>query len=91
MLPLRTELLGCYSDHDFLAKLHCVRQAFEVGCGSGRLGRMESGRRVVRRVSCWACSHLAPLCRWATCLTHCTARFVAVGACQVAAHSSPIP
>ncbi|XP_036117361.1 mitoguardin 2 isoform X3 [Molossus molossus] len=26
---LRTELLGCYSDHDFLAKLHCVRQAFE--------------------------------------------------------------
>ncbi|XP_059956737.1 mitoguardin 2 isoform X1 [Mesoplodon densirostris] len=28
-LPLRTELLGCYSDQDFLAKLHCVRQAFE--------------------------------------------------------------
>jgi hypothetical protein len=28
--PLRTELLGCYSDQDFLAKLHCVRQAFEV-------------------------------------------------------------
>lgn len=28
---LRTELLGCYSDQDFLAKLHCVRQAFEVG------------------------------------------------------------
>lgn len=27
----RTELLGCYSDQDFLAKLHCVRQAFEVG------------------------------------------------------------
>uniref|UniRef100_A0A8C0LIC1 Mitoguardin 2 n=1 Tax=Canis lupus dingo TaxID=286419 RepID=A0A8C0LIC1_CANLU len=26
---LRTELLGCYSDQDFLAKLHCVRQAFE--------------------------------------------------------------
>ncbi|XP_049629997.1 mitoguardin 2 [Suncus etruscus] len=25
----RTELLGCYSDQDFLAKLHCVRQAFE--------------------------------------------------------------
>ncbi|XP_013928907.1 PREDICTED: protein FAM73B-like [Thamnophis sirtalis] len=25
----RTELLGCYSDHDFLAKLHCVRQAFQ--------------------------------------------------------------
>nr|XP_006640745.1 PREDICTED: protein FAM73B [Lepisosteus oculatus]XP_015222365.1 PREDICTED: protein FAM73B [Lepisosteus oculatus]XP_015222366.1 PREDICTED: protein FAM73B [Lepisosteus oculatus] len=27
---LRTELLECYSDQDFLAKLHCVRQAFEV-------------------------------------------------------------
>lgn len=26
---LRTELLGCYSDQDFLAKLHCVRQAFK--------------------------------------------------------------
>lgn len=25
----RTELLGCCSDQDFLAKLHCVRQAFE--------------------------------------------------------------
>ncbi|KAG9354222.1 hypothetical protein AGOR_G00008870 [Albula goreensis] len=27
---LRTELLECYGDEDFLAKLHCVRQAFEV-------------------------------------------------------------
>ncbi|XP_067107113.1 mitoguardin 2 [Osmerus mordax] len=26
----RTELLECYGDHDFLAKLHCVRQAFQV-------------------------------------------------------------
>ncbi|XP_054030318.1 mitoguardin 2 isoform X2 [Dryobates pubescens] len=26
---LRTELLGCYSDQDFLAKLHCVRQALQ--------------------------------------------------------------
>ncbi|KTF78468.1 hypothetical protein cypCar_00040087 [Cyprinus carpio] len=26
---LRTELLECYSDQDFLAKLHCVRQAFQ--------------------------------------------------------------
>uniref|UniRef100_A0A8D0H3F4 Mitoguardin 2 n=1 Tax=Sphenodon punctatus TaxID=8508 RepID=A0A8D0H3F4_SPHPU len=26
---LRTELLGCYNDQDFLAKLHCVRQAFQ--------------------------------------------------------------
>ena len=37
-LPLRTELLGCYSDQDFLAKLHCVRQAFEVGAVRGALG-----------------------------------------------------
>ncbi|KAG7477266.1 hypothetical protein MATL_G00092390 [Megalops atlanticus] len=27
---LRTELLECYGDEDFLAKLHCVRQAFQV-------------------------------------------------------------
>ncbi|KAJ8339152.1 hypothetical protein SKAU_G00359380 [Synaphobranchus kaupii] len=27
---LRTELLECYGDDDFLAKLHCVRQAFQV-------------------------------------------------------------
>ncbi|XP_044124513.1 LOW QUALITY PROTEIN: mitoguardin 2 [Bufo gargarizans] len=26
----RTELLGCYNDQDFLAKLHCVRQAFKL-------------------------------------------------------------
>ncbi|MEE6505568.1 hypothetical protein FKM82_005562 [Ascaphus truei] len=26
---MRTELLGCYNDQDFLAKLHCVRQAFQ--------------------------------------------------------------
>ncbi|XP_072287127.1 mitoguardin 2 [Pyxicephalus adspersus] len=26
---VRTELLGCYNDQDFLAKLHCVRQAFQ--------------------------------------------------------------
>ncbi|XP_066436638.1 mitoguardin 2 [Eleutherodactylus coqui] len=27
---VRTELLGCYNDQDFLAKLHCVRQAFRL-------------------------------------------------------------
>ncbi|KAM3911533.1 mitoguardin 2 isoform 1-T3 [Leptodactylus fuscus] len=27
---LRTELLGCYNDQDFLSKLHCVRQAFRL-------------------------------------------------------------
>lgn len=26
----RTEVLECYNDEDFLAKLHCVRQAFEI-------------------------------------------------------------
>ncbi|XP_069799050.1 mitoguardin 2 [Dendropsophus ebraccatus] len=27
---VRTELLGCYNDQDFLAKLHCVREAFKL-------------------------------------------------------------
>ncbi|KAM4696632.1 mitoguardin 2 [Rhinophrynus dorsalis] len=27
---MRTELLDCYNDQDFLAKLYCVRQAFKV-------------------------------------------------------------
>ncbi|XP_078459321.1 mitoguardin 1 [Lampetra planeri] len=27
---LRTEMLDCYSDMDYLAKLHCVRQAFQL-------------------------------------------------------------
>ncbi|KAM4021168.1 mitoguardin 2 isoform 1-T2 [Anomaloglossus baeobatrachus] len=27
---VRTQLLGCYNDQDFLAKLHCVRQAFKL-------------------------------------------------------------
>ena len=31
LLPFtRTEVLECYGDQDFLAKLHCVRQAFQV-------------------------------------------------------------
>lgn len=38
ILFLRTELLGCYSDQDFLAKLHCVRQAFEVDMVQEPLG-----------------------------------------------------
>lgn len=44
---LRTELLGCYSDQDFLAKLHCVRQAFEVGVQGVWCGGHWGGR--------WAC------------------------------------
>ena len=62
MLPLRTELLGCYSDQDFLAKLHCVRQAFEVGVVRGRLGRLGRGvgssEQVDHLPSPWYC----PLC-----------------------------
>ncbi|OBS68273.1 hypothetical protein A6R68_03182, partial [Neotoma lepida] len=27
---LRTEMLECLGDSDFLAKLHCIRQAFQV-------------------------------------------------------------
>ncbi|XP_075041177.1 mitoguardin 2 [Mixophyes fleayi] len=27
---VRTSLLGCYNDQDFLAKLHCVRQSFKL-------------------------------------------------------------
>ncbi|XP_037002558.2 mitoguardin 2 isoform X2 [Artibeus jamaicensis] len=46
---LRTELLGCYSDQDFLAKLHCVRQAFEglLGDRSNQLFFGEVGRQMV--------------------------------------------
>ncbi|XP_015989277.1 mitoguardin 2 [Rousettus aegyptiacus] len=46
---LRTELLGCYSDQDFLAKLHCVRQAFEglLEDRSNQLFFGEVGRQMV--------------------------------------------
>ncbi|XP_036272126.1 mitoguardin 2 [Pipistrellus kuhlii] len=46
---LRTELLCCYSDHDFLAKLHCVRQAFEglLEDQTHRLFFGEVGRQMV--------------------------------------------
>lgn len=30
VLVIRTEMLGCLGDEDFLAKLHCVRQACQV-------------------------------------------------------------
>ncbi|KAJ7988257.1 hypothetical protein DPEC_G00321710 [Dallia pectoralis] len=46
---LRTELLECYGDQDFLAKLHCVRQAFQVllldECQ--RTFFMESGKQMI--------------------------------------------
>ncbi|KAM6169352.1 mitoguardin 2 isoform 3-T3 [Rhynchocyon petersi] len=46
---LRTELLGCYNDQDFLAKLHCVRQAFEglLEDNSNQLFFGEVGRQMV--------------------------------------------
>ncbi|XP_058380214.1 mitoguardin 2 isoform X2 [Diceros bicornis minor] len=46
---LRTELLGCYSDQDFLAKLHCVRQAFKglLEDESNQLFFGEVGRQMV--------------------------------------------
>nr|XP_033817290.1 mitoguardin 2 isoform X2 [Geotrypetes seraphini] len=46
---LRTELLGCYSDQDFLAKLHCVRQAFHELLQEERNCQFfgEVGRRMV--------------------------------------------
>lgn len=46
---LRTELLECYSDQDFLAKLHCVRQAFQVLLldESHRTFFMETGKQMI--------------------------------------------
>ncbi|XP_056302314.1 mitoguardin 2 isoform X2 [Danio aesculapii] len=46
---LRTELLECYSDQDFLAKLHCVRQAFQVLLldETHRVFFMETGKQMI--------------------------------------------
>ncbi|XP_037547697.1 mitoguardin 2 [Nematolebias whitei] len=46
---LRTELLECYNDQDFLAKLHCVRQAFEVLLldETHRTFFMETGKQMI--------------------------------------------
>ncbi|XP_076842424.1 mitoguardin 2 [Brachyhypopomus gauderio] len=45
----RTELLECYSDQDFLAKLHCVRQAFYVLLldDTQRTFFMETGKQII--------------------------------------------
>uniref|UniRef100_A0AAY4A247 Mitoguardin 2 n=1 Tax=Denticeps clupeoides TaxID=299321 RepID=A0AAY4A247_9TELE len=45
----RTELLECYSDQDFLAKLHCVRQAFDVLLmdDAHRAFYFETGRQMI--------------------------------------------
>uniref|UniRef100_A0A8D3AC43 Mitoguardin 2 n=1 Tax=Scophthalmus maximus TaxID=52904 RepID=A0A8D3AC43_SCOMX len=46
---LRTELLECYGDQDFLAKLHCVRQAFQVLLSeeTHRTFFMETGKQMI--------------------------------------------
>ncbi|XP_047426388.1 mitoguardin 2 [Mugil cephalus] len=46
---LRTELLECYGDQDFLAKLHCVRQAFQVLLldEAHRTFFMETGKQMI--------------------------------------------
>uniref|UniRef100_A0A671PX65 Mitoguardin 2 n=1 Tax=Sinocyclocheilus anshuiensis TaxID=1608454 RepID=A0A671PX65_9TELE len=46
---LRTELLECYSDQDFLAKLHCVRQAFQVLLldETHRMFFMDTGKQMI--------------------------------------------
>ncbi|KAJ3604834.1 hypothetical protein NHX12_026886 [Muraenolepis orangiensis] len=46
---LRTELLECYGDQDFLAKLHCVRQAFLVLLSdeTQRTFFMETGKQMI--------------------------------------------
>uniref|UniRef100_A0A671W4U4 Mitoguardin 2 n=1 Tax=Sparus aurata TaxID=8175 RepID=A0A671W4U4_SPAAU len=46
---LRTELLECYGDQDFLAKLHCVRQAFQFLLldETHRTFFMETGKQMI--------------------------------------------
>lgn len=46
---LRTELLECYGDQDYLAKLHCVRQAFQILLldESHRTFFMETGKQMI--------------------------------------------
>ncbi|XP_023559045.1 mitoguardin 1 isoform X2 [Octodon degus] len=46
---LRTEVLECLGDSDFLAKLHCVRQAFQVIFSevSNRIFLAESGKKIL--------------------------------------------
>ncbi|XP_053448358.1 mitoguardin 1 isoform X2 [Nycticebus coucang] len=46
---LRTEVLECLGDSDFLAKLHCIRQAFQVILSetANRIFLAESGRKIL--------------------------------------------
>ncbi|XP_061118418.1 mitoguardin 2 [Conger conger] len=53
---LRTELLECYGDEDFLAKLHCVRQAFQVLLldETHRVFFCETGKQMITGLMCKA-------------------------------------
>ncbi|XP_045691499.1 mitoguardin 1 isoform X3 [Phyllostomus hastatus] len=46
---LRTEMLECLGDSDFLAKLHCIRQAFQVILSerANRIFLADSGRKIL--------------------------------------------
>ncbi|XP_074191075.1 mitoguardin 1 isoform X3 [Rhinolophus sinicus] len=46
---LRTEMLECLGDSDFLAKLHCIRQAFQVILSetANKIFLAESGRKIL--------------------------------------------
>lgn len=46
---VRTELLECFSDQDFLTKLHCIRQAFQVLLldETHRTFFMETGKKMI--------------------------------------------
>lgn len=82
VLPLRTELLGCYSDQDFLAKLHCVRQAFEVGVLRGHQGRRGWGCGRQAGLLLGLLPHLAPLSRQTPVLLSIYCPVLGGGACQ---------
>ncbi|XP_064436109.1 mitoguardin 2 isoform X3 [Mirounga angustirostris] len=64
---LRTELLGCYSDQDFLAKLHCVRQAFESP--KGFLESYEEMMVYALRPETWATTRLELEGRGVVCMS----------------------
>ncbi|TRY95071.1 hypothetical protein DNTS_004699 [Danionella cerebrum] len=61
---LRTELLECYGDQDFLAKLHCVRQAFQVLLldETHRTFFMETGKQMISGLLVKANKVLYPRC-----------------------------
>lgn len=57
----RTELLECYGDQDFLAKLHCVRQAFQVSTLSHMTTQTHTRERLVKSALCFC---ICRCCCW---------------------------